>query len=116
MKNEFKIIRTFEEFIGEDALKAGEESKIYVEDVTLDSGKTIKSAEILGAITASQTEDEFKDYFYREYGNDAFAEGEMDVLLAYFLDKSAEDAEAEKEAGGEEEKEEGGEDDPLADI
>lgn len=115
MKNEFKIIRTFEEFIGEDALKAGEDSKIYVEDVTLDSGKTIKSAEILGAITASQTESEFKDYFYREYGNDAFAEGEMDILLAYFLDKSAEDAEEEKEAEGEADAE-GEEEDPLADI
>lgn len=115
MKNEFKIIRTFEEFIGEDALKAGEDSKIYVEDVTLDSGKTIKSAEILGAITASQTESEFKDYFYREYGNDAFAEGEMDILLAYFLDKSAEDAEEEKEAEGESDAE-GEEEDPLAGI
>ncbi len=98
-----KIIKTFEEFISEDSLKAGEDSKIYVEDLALDSGKTIKSAEILGAITASQTENDFKDYFYKEYGQDAFAEGEMDVLTAYFLDKSAEDAEEEKEAEGEEE-------------
>lgn len=98
-----KIIKTFEEFISEDSLKAGEDSKIYVEDLSLDSGKTIKSAEILGAITASQTENDFKDYFYKEYGQDAFAEGEMDVLTAYFLDKSAEDAEEEKEAEGEEE-------------
>ena len=101
-----KIFKTFEEFIQEDALKAGEDSKIYVEDVKLDSGATIKSAEILGAITASQTEKEFKDYFYREYGNDAFAEGEMDILAAYFLDKSAEDAEAEKEEEAEAEAEE----------
>ena len=112
-----KIFKTFEEFIQEDALKAGEDSKIYVEDVKLDSGKTIKSAEILGAITACNTEKEFKDYFYREYGNDAFAEGEMDVLVAYYLDKSAEDAEQEKE----EEKEAkadagGGEEDPLAGV
>lgn len=98
-----KIIKTFEEFISEDSLKAGEDSKIYVDDLSLDSGKTIKSAEILGAITASQTENDFKDYFYKEYGQDAFAEGEMDVLTAYFLDKSAEDAEEEKEAEGEEE-------------
>lgn len=115
-----KIFKTFEEFIQEDALKAGEDSKIYVEDVKLDSGATIKSAEILGAITASQTEKEFKDYFYREYGNDAFAEGEMDILAAYFLDKSAEDAEAEKEEEADAEKEEeGGDeggDDPLAGI
>jgi len=99
-----KIIKTFEEFISEDSLKAGEDSKIYVEDQTLDSGATIKSAEILGAITASKTESDFKDYFYNEYGQDAFAEGEMDILTAYYLDKSAEDAEVEKEAEGEEEK------------
>ena len=111
-----KIFKTFEEFIGEDALKAGEDSKIYVEDVKLDSGAEIKSAEILGAITASKTEKEFKDYFYKEYGNDAFAEGEMDVLLSYFLDKSAEDAEEEKEAEKDAEAAEGGDDDPLADI
>tara|TARA_B110000858_G_scaffold74919_2_gene87023 strand:- start:22 stop:369 length:348 start_codon:yes stop_codon:yes gene_type:complete len=114
-----KIIKTFEEFISEDALKAGEDSKIYVEDLTLDSGETIKSAEILGAITASKTESEFKDYFYKEYGNDAFAEGEMDILLAFYLDKSAEDAEEEKEAEGEEEtddKEEGADDELDLDI
>jgi hypothetical protein len=99
-----KIITTFEQFVSENSLKAGEDSKIYVEDQKLDSGKIIKSAEILGAITACQTENDFKDYFYKEYGNDAFAEGEMDVLTAYFLDKSAEDAEEEKEAEGEEEK------------
>jgi hypothetical protein len=99
-----KIITTFEQFVSENSLKAGEDSKIYVEDQKLDSGKIIKSAEILGAITACQPENDFKDYFYKEYGNDAFAEGEMDVLTAYFLDKSAEDAEEEKEAEGEEEK------------
>lgn len=112
-----RIIKTFEEFIQEDALKAGEDSKIYVEDLKLDSGHTIKSAEILGAITASKTENEFKDYFYNEYGNDAFAEGEMDVLTAYFLDKSAEEAEEEKDAEKEAEADaEGGEEDPLAGI
>ena len=114
-----KIIKTFEEFISEDALKAGEDSKIYVEDLTLDSGETIKSAEILGAITASKTESEFKDYFYKEYGNDAFAEGEMDILLAFYLDKSAEDAEEEKEEEGEEEtddKEDGADDELDLDI
>ena len=116
MKQDFKIFKTFEEFVGEDALKAGEDSKIYVQDLTLDSGATIKSAEILGAITASSTEQDYKDYFFREYGNDAFAEGEMDILTAYFLDKSAEDAEEEKEAEKEADQGEGGEEDPLADI
>lgn len=112
-----KIIKTFEEFIQEDALKAGEDSKIYVEDLKLDSGSTIKSAEILGVITASKTESEFKEYFYAEYGVDSFAEGEMDILVAYYLDKSAEDAEEEKEAEKESEEESGGEEeDPLADV
>lgn len=111
-----RIFKTFEEFIQEDALKAGEDSKIYVEDLTLDSGPTIKAAEILGVITTSQTENEFKDYFYNEYGNDAFAEGEMDILTAYYLEKETEEAEEEKEAEKEAEAEEGGEEDPLADI
>lgn len=111
-----RIFKTFEEFIQEDALKAGEDSKIYVEDLTLDSGPTIKAAEILGVITSSQTENEFKDYFYNEYGNDAFAEGEMDILTAYYLEKETEEAEEEKEAEKEAEAEEGGEEDPLADI
>ena len=117
MKQDFKIFKTFEEFVGEDALKAGEDSKIYVQDLTLDSGATIKSAEILGAITASKTEKEFKDYFFKEYGQDAFAEGEMDILVKYYLDKETEEAEEEKEAEKEAEEEEGGEeDDPLAGI
>lgn len=117
MKADMKIFKTFEEFIAEDALKAGEESDVYVEPVTLDSGPEIKSAEILGAITASKTEKEFKDYFFNEYGQDAFAEGEMDVLVKYYLDKETEEAEEEKEEEKEAEKEEGGEeDDPLAGI
>jgi hypothetical protein len=40
----------------------------------------------------------------------------MDILVAYYLDKEAEDAEAEKEAEKEEAPAEGGEEDPLADI
>lgn len=111
-----KIIKTFEDFISEEAIRAGEESKIFVDDLTLDSGSEIKSAEILGAITASKTEDEFKDYFYQEYGEAAFAEGEMDILVGYYLDKSAEDAEAEKEAEKEEGDDAEGGDDPLAGL
>ena len=117
MKTDINIFKTFEEFVAEDALKAGEESDVYVEPVVLDSGSEIKSAEILGAITASKTEKEFKDYFFQEYGQDAFAEGEMDVLVKYYLDKETEDAEEEKEEEKEAGKEEeGGDDDPLAGI
>ena len=60
------------------------------------------AAEILGAITTAKTEAEFKDYFYAENGEAAFAEGEMDVIVGFYLDKAAEDAEAEKEAEKEE--------------
>jgi len=114
-----RIIKTFEEFtasrIQEAALKAGEESKLYIDDVKLDSGKEIKSAEILGAVTAMPTEKEFKQYFYDEYGEGAFAEGEIDQLVKMYNDYKTEQAESEKEAekeadGGEEEE------DPLAGL
>ena len=89
-----KIIKTFNDFLSEDALRAGEDSKIIIDDIVLDSGPTVKAAEILGAIT--------------------FGEGEIDQLVKIYNDKRTEDLEAEKEA----EKEEGGDeedsDDPLA--
>ena len=70
----------------------------------------------LVAITSSKTEDGFKDYFYKEYGEAAFAEGEMDILVGYYLDTEAEAAQAEKDAEKEEEEAEEGGDDPLADL
>jgi hypothetical protein len=97
--------------VDEGALKAGEESEIYIDDVKLDSGAEIKSAEILGAITSKPTEKEFKQYFYDEYGEGAFAEGEIDQLVKMFNDYQAEQAEDEKEEekdGGE--GEDGGDD------
>jgi Mg/Co/Ni transporter MgtE len=117
-----KIFKTFESYMNskvqEDALKAGEESDVYVDDVTLDSGSEIKAAEILGAINAKPTEKEFKQYFYNEYGEGAFAEGEIDQLVKMFNDFQAEKAEKEKEAEKEAEKGggEGGEEDPLAGL
>ena len=114
-----KIIKTFEDFISEDAMRAGEDSKIIIDDIKLDSGSTIKSAEILGAVTASLTDDEFKQYFYDNYGENAFAEGEIDQLVKIYNDIAAESLEAEKEAEKEEEGEEGageGEEDPLAGL
>jgi hypothetical protein len=115
-----EIYKTFETFLNsrvdEDALKAGEESEIYVDDVTLDSGAKIKSAEILGAITSMPTEKEFKQYFYDEYGEGAFAEGEIDQLVKMFNDYQTEKAEKEKEAEKEEGGEGDGEEDPLAGL
>lgn len=112
-----KIIKTFEDFLTEDALRAGEDSKVVIDDITLDSGSTIKAAEILGAITASITDEEFKQYFYDSYGENAFGEGEIDQLVKIYNDKAAEDLEAEKEADKEGEGEEGGDaEDPLAGL
>ena len=112
-----KIVKTFEEFtssLKEGAIEAGEDSKVIVDDVTLDSGKEIKSTEILGAIMSSKSEKEFKEYFYEVYGNTAFTEEDIFTLVKFFNDYKEEKAEKEKEEekdakGGEEE-------DPLAGI
>jgi hypothetical protein len=112
-----KIIKTFEEFTGslqEDAINAGQESDVVIDDVTLDSGKEIKSTEILGAILASKSEKEFKEYFYNEFGNDAFTEEDIFTLVKFFNEYQEEQAELEKEA--EKEDEGGKEEDPLAGL
>lgn len=121
-----KVIKTIESFAKESrynrvieaAVKAGEESKVYIDDIDTDSGKTVKAVEIIGAIAAYPTEKEFKKYFYDQYGENAFGEGEIEVIIKYYNDVKAEDAEAEKEAEKEEggDGEEGGEEDPLADL
>lgn len=112
-----KIIKTFEEFTGslqEDAINAGQESDVVIDDVTLDSGKEVKSTEILGAILASKSEKEFKEYFYNEFGNDAFTEEDIFTLVKFFNEYQEEQAELEKEA--EKEAEGGKEEDPLAGL
>lgn len=121
-----KVIKTIESFAKESrynrvieaAVRAGEESKVYIDDIDTDSGKTVKAVEIIGAIAAYPTEKEFKKYFYDQYGQNAFGEGEIEVIIKYYNDVKAEQAEAEKEAEKEEggEGAEGGEDDPLADL
>lgn len=111
-----KIIKTFEDFITEDALRAGEDSKVIIDDITLDSGPTIKAAEILGAVTASMTDDEFSQYFYDSYGEAAFGEGEIDQLVKIYNDIAAEELEAEKEAEKEGGDDEEASDDPLAGL
>lgn len=112
-----KIMKTFEEFTGslkEDAINAGQDSDVIIDDVSLDSGKEIKSTEILGAILASKSEKEFKEYFYKQYGNGAFTEEDMFTLVKSFNEYTEEQAEKEKEA--EKEAEGGKEEDPLAGI
>jgi len=80
-----KYLKTFEQFINEaDQPIKAPDSKVFIDDVILSSGKTIKSAEILGAISASETEDKFKSYFFETYGETAFAPEDMSMLLTYY--------------------------------
>ena len=115
-----KIIKTFEEFtssLQEDAIDAGTDSNIVVDDVTLDSGEEIKSTEILGAILSSKSEKEFKEYFYDEYGNTAFTEEDIFTLVKFYNDYQEEIAQKEKDAEKDAEDKKGGDKkDPLADI
>ena len=97
-------VKSFNEFIGEDAVKA-DDSKVYVDNMyimSLDSH--IKAAEILGVIKSSETETEFLDYFYTEYGNGAFTEEEISALSKYFNEYEEEDNLAAAEEEEDEEK------------
>ena len=120
-----KTIKTFEQFVSEaEALKA-EDSKVYVEDVSLENGTVIKAVEVLGAIAASATEKEFENYFFDSYGQDAFTTEEMSTLKTFFNQSKKEDNEEQVEKEEEESKgedgaedgEEGGEEeDPSAGL
>ena len=106
-----KHLQTFENYssIKEDAREVGEESDVIVDDILLDSGEKIKSAEIIGVIKTSKTEKEFKEYFYDEYGNNAFTEEDMQTLVKYYLEVETEETAKETEEEEEEKKKEGGE-------
>ena len=108
-----KHLKTYSEFAGveEDAVK-GQDSKVTVDDVYIGKlDRELKGAEILGAIKAAETEGEFKDYFYDEYGNGTFTTAEISKLLTFYNGYEEEDNLADAEAEKEEEGGEGGEDD-----
>lgn len=109
-----KYVKLFEQFIKEDAMKPNEESEVIVDDIELENGKIISSAEIIGVIINSESEAELEDYFYSKYGQNAFKAGELAEINKLWNEYTAE----EKEKEAEEEKEaEGGEDDlGLGDI
>ena len=115
-----RIIKTFEQFtnsLQEDAIDAGSDSKVVVDDVTLASGKEIKSTEILGAILSNKSEKDFKDYFYKQYGNTAFTEEDIFTLVKFFSDYQEEIAQKAKDAEKEAEDAKGGDKkDPLANL
>jgi hypothetical protein len=109
-----KYVKLFEQFINEEAMKAGKESDIVVDDVTLEDGKTISSAEIVGVIVNSESEDELEEYFFDKFGENAFKQGELAEIKQkwneWHAEQKEEEAEAEKEEDG------GEEEDPLADL
>lgn len=115
-----KHIKLFEEFIAEAEAVKGEDSKVVIDDVYLDSADSnIKAAEILGAIEASATEKEFKDYFFDQYGMTAFTEENMAKLVNYYNQYKEEKNKEETDKEEEGDKKEGGEDkveDPLAGL
>ena len=126
-----KYVKLFEQFIKEDTMKPGEESEVTVDDITLEDGKTIPSAEIVGVIVNSENEKQLEDYFFDKYGQNAFKQGELAEIKQkwneWYAEQKEEEADAEKEeeapAGAEaeagaEDTEEGGDDidSELADL
>lgn len=111
-----KHLRTFKDYTDllEGALEVGDDSDVIIDEILLDSGETIKSAEILGAIKSSKTEKEFKKYFYKEYGNNAFTEQDMQTLVKYYLEveteETAKETEEEEKEKSKETEEDGGSD------
>ena len=112
-----KKVRLYEDFIAEDAKTVKPDSDIKIDDFSTDDGIELKSQEIIGAIVSSETEKEFKEYFFDKYGNTAFTEADMQNLVVmyneYLEEITAKETEEEEE---EKKEEEGGEEDPLADI
>ena len=105
-----KHLKTFNNYINlaEGAIEVGDDSDVIVDDLLLDSGEKIKSAEIIGVIKTSKTEKEYKDYFYKEYGNNAFTEEDMQTLVKLYLEVETEETAKETEEEEAEKSEEGG--------
>lgn len=99
-----KYVKLFEQFIEEDAMKPNKDSEIIIDDISLENGKVISSAEIVGVIVNSETELELEDFFYTKYGQNAFKQGELASIKKYWNEYQTET----KEADSEEEKEESG--------
>jgi hypothetical protein len=113
-----KNLKTFEQYwssITEDAIKAGEESEVVIDDMITTDGTEISSEEILGIVISSETEEETVDKMYDKFGQLSFSTEDIEKIKKYFNDYQAEvkekEKEAEKEADGGD-----GEEDPLADL
>lgn len=113
-----RLIKTFEQFIFEAESVKAEDSDVYIDDVSADgSDVVIKAGEILGAIKASATEKEFKDYFFQQYGQTTLMPEDMAKLCKYYNEykeeENKEKADAEKEG---EDDSASTEEDPLAGL
>lgn len=113
-----RLIKTFEQFIFEAEAVKAEDSDVYIDDISADgSDVVIKAGEILGAIKASATEKEFKDYFFQQYGQTTLMPEDMAKLCKYYNEykeeENKEKADAEKEG---EDDSASTEEDPLAGL
>lgn len=111
-----KTLKTFEQFVAanEEAINAGPESEVVIDDMVTTDGTEISSEEILGIVVSSDNEKQVEDKMYDKFGNTSFSEEDISILKKYWTDYSAENKEAELEK--EKEEEGGDEEDPLAGI
>lgn len=96
-----KNLKTFEQFIGgmnEEAIKAGEDSEVVIDDMITTNGTEISSEELLGIIVSSETEEEAADKMYDKFGQLAFSTEDIETVKKYWNDVQAEKKEKEKEA------------------
>lgn len=113
VKSLYEFVNLNEEDTSSAHLKSDPESEVTVSDISLDSGKEIKAQEIMGVIVSANSEEEVKDYFFTNYGNNAFTKEEMATIVAWYQKLEAESTEKKKEK---EKEEGGGEDDALAGL
>ena len=112
-----KLIKTFEQFIFEAEAVKAEDSDVYIDDVSADGSDTvIKAVEILGAIKASATEKEFKDYFFQQYGQTTLMPEDMAKLCKYYNEYKEEENKEKADSEKEGEDETSTEEDPLAGL
>lgn len=111
-----KYATDFTSFIFNEAVTVTPESDVKIDDYTSDNGEEIKAVEIVGAISSSETEDEFLDYFYGAYGQGAFTETDTATLVKYYNEYVEEVTAQETEDEEEAEKAEGGDDELDMDI
>lgn len=111
-----KYVKLFEQFIKEEAMKPNPDSKVITDDIKLENGKIISSAEIVGVIVNSETEKELEDFFYAKYGENAFKQGELANIKQLWNEYKAEQEEESSKEDDKEGEKEGGEEDLLAGL